>query len=124
MDGTADEAEMLNYHQRTIKPIVTSLVEAMRRSFLTKTARSQRQSIMFFRDPFALVPVSQLAEFAETMTRNEIATANEIRAIIGLPPAKDAKADQLVNSNMPVNKRGDPNSKPQAPDLVESEPPS
>lgn len=122
MDGTADEAEMLNYHQRTIKPILTSVVESMYRSFLTKTARSQRQSIKFFRDPFALVPLGQLAEFAETLTRNEIATANEIRGFIGLPPAKEPKADKLVNSNMPANKRGDPVTK--APDLSESEPPS
>ena len=122
MDGTADEAEMLNYHERTIKPIVTSIVEAMRWSFLTKTARSQRQSILFFRDIFALVPLGQIAELADKLTRNEIVTANEIRGIIGLPPAKEPKADQLINSNMPANKRGDPESK--APDLFESGPPS
>lgn len=122
MDGTADEAEMLNYHQRTIKPIVTTIVESMRRSFLTKTARSQRQSIMFFRDIFALVPLSVIAELADKLTRNEIATANEIRGIIGLPPAKDKNADKLINSNMPASKRGDPQTK--APDLSESGPPS
>lgn len=122
MDGTADEAEMLNYHQRTIKPIVQSTVEAMRRSFLTKTARSQKQDILFFRDVFALVPVAQLAEFADKWTRNEIITANEMRGIVGLPPAKDKNADKLINSNMPANKRGDPETK--APDLSESGPPS
>lgn len=122
MDGTADEAEMRNYHQRTIKPIAQSVVEAMRRSFLTKTARSQRQSVMFFKDLFALVPMSDIAEMADKLTRNEIATANEIRAIIGLPPAKDKNADKLVNSNMPANKRGNPQTK--APDLSESGPPS
>lgn len=122
MDGTADEAEMLNYHQRTIKPIVTSVAESFRRSFLTKTARSQKQSILFFRDLFALVPMKDIAEMADKLTRNEIATANEIRGIIGLPPAKDKNADKLVNSNMPANKRGDPVTK--APDLSESGPPS
>lgn len=122
MNGTADESEMLNYHQRTIKPILTSLVESMRRSFLTKTARSQKQSILFFRDPFAFVPLSQLAEFIDKFTRNEVATANEMRGIIGLPPSKESKADKLVNSNMPANKRGDP--QPKAPDLSESGPPS
>lgn len=122
MDGTAPEAEMLNYHQRTIKPILTSVVESMRRSFLTKTARSQRQSIMFFRDIFALVPLAQLAEFADKWTRNEIITANEMRGIVGLAPAKDPNADKLINSNMPASKRGDP--EPKAPDLKESEPPT
>lgn len=122
MDGTADEAEMLNYHQRTIKPILISTVESMRRSFLTKTARSQRQSIMYFRDLFALVPMAQLAEFVDKFTRNEVASSNEMRGIIGLPPSKEAKADKLINSNMPANKRGDPVAK--APDLSESGPPS
>lgn len=122
MDGTADEAEMLNYHQRTIKPIVTTVVESMRRSFLTKTARSQKQSILFFKDAFALVPMNDIAEMADKMTRNEILTANEIRGILGFAPAKDKNADKLVNSNMPANKRGDPTTK--APDLSESGPPS
>lgn len=122
MDGTADEAEMLNYHQRTIKPIVTTVVESMRRSFLTKTARSQKQSILFFKDAFALVPMGDIAEMADKMTRNEILTANEIRGILGFAPAKDKNADKLVNSNMPANKRGDPT--PKAPDLSESGPPS
>jgi len=122
MNGTAPESEMLNYHQRTIKPILTSVVESMRRSFLTKTARSQRQSIMFFRDIFALVPLADLAEFADKWTRNEILSSNEMRGIIGFAPAKDPNADKLINSNMPANKRGD--SDPKAPDLSESGPPS
>lgn len=100
MDGTADEKTMLNYHNRTIEPIVSALVEEMKRKFLTKTARSQRQSIMFFRDPFKLVPVNDIAEIADKFTRNEILTSNEIRQIIGMKPSNDPKADQLVNSNI------------------------
>lgn len=118
MDGTADQPVMLNYYNRTIKPILESVVEAMRRSFLTKTARSQGQSIMFFRDPFALVPIEQLAEIADKFTRNEIASSNEIRNGIGLPPADDPKADQLRNSNMPQSELG------QDPQLAPKEPPS
>ena len=101
MNGTADEAAMLNYHSRTIEPILQSIVEAMRRAFLTKTARSQMQSIQYFRDPFKLVPVSQLAEIADKFTRNEILTSNEIRSVVGFKPAKDKGADKLQNSNMP-----------------------
>lgn len=106
MDGTAEQLEMQNYYNRTIKPIVQAVVEAMRRSFLTKTARSQRQSIMYFRDPFALIPVEQLAEIADKFTRNEILTSNEIRTAIGFIPSKDKKADKLDNANMPDDKRG------------------
>jgi hypothetical protein len=106
MDGTAAQPVMLNYHNRTIKPILEAVVEAMRRTFLTKTSRTQGQSIMFFRDPFALVPVEQLAEIADKFTRNEIASSNEIRSGIGLPPSKDPKADQLRNSNMPESELG------------------
>jgi hypothetical protein len=102
MSGTADEKVMLNYMNRTIEPIVTAVVESMRRSFLTKTARSQRQSIQYFRDPFKLVPVEQIAEIADKFTRNEITSANEIRQAIGMKPAKDPKADELRNSNMPA----------------------
>jgi len=102
MNGTADEATMLNYNARTIQPILDAIVEAMRRSFLTKTGRSQGQSIMYFRDPFKLVPISQIAEIADKFTRNEIATSNEIRTAIGWKPSKDPKADKLVNSNMPA----------------------
>lgn len=101
MNGTADEAAMLNYMNRTIKPIVNAIVEAMRRSFLTKTARSQRQDILFFRDPFSLIPMADLAEIADKFTRNEILSSNEFRQILGVKPSKDPKADQLRNSNMP-----------------------
>jgi hypothetical protein len=101
MNGTADEATMLNYMNRTVEPIVNAMVEAMIRSFLTKTARTQGQWIMAFRDPFKLVPIAQMAEIADKFTRNEIMTSNEIRQGIGMRPAKDPKADQLINSNMP-----------------------
>lgn len=100
-DGTADEATMLNYYNRTLEPILGAIVGALKRVFLTKTARSQGQSIEFYRDPFKLVPVSQLAEIADKFTRNEILTSNEVRGIIGFRPSTDAKADQLVNSNIP-----------------------
>jgi hypothetical protein len=123
MDGTATQPVMLNYYNRTIKPILTSTVEAMRRSFLTKTARSQGQSIMFFRDPFALIPVNELAEIADKFTRNEILSSNDIRQGIGFAPAKDAKADELRNSNMPQSELGvNPPSAPSKLQLVE--PPS
>jgi len=105
-DGTASEAEMLNYHNRTIEPVLAAITQAMKRRFLTKTARAQLQSIEYFRDPFKLVPVSAIAEIADKFTRNEIATANEIRAIVGWKPHGDPKADKLENSNMPVEKRG------------------
>lgn len=101
MDGTADEKAMLNYNNRTIKPIMTAIAEGMKRTFLTKTARSQLQSIMFFRDPFSLVPINDIAEIADKFTRNEILSSNEIRQVIGMKPSKDPKADALVNSNMP-----------------------
>lgn len=112
MNGTADEAAMLNYHSRTIEPILTSIVEAMRRALITKTGRSQGQSIQYFRDPFKLVPVSQLAEIADKFTRNEVLTSNEIRSIVGFKPAKDKGADKLQNSNMPSSERG-PNQQQQ-----------
>lgn len=101
MNGTADEKAMLNYENRTLKPILRAITEAMRRSFLTKTARTQNQSILFFRDPFAFVPMEQIAEIADKFTRNEILTSNEIRQGMGFMPSKDPKADQLQNSNMP-----------------------
>lgn len=101
MAGTADEAAMLNYHNRTIEPILNAIIEAMRRSFLTKTARSQGQSIMAFRDPFKLVPISVIAEIADKFIRNTIASPNDIRQAIGWKPAKDAQADKLQNPNMP-----------------------
>lgn len=100
MDGTADEKTMLNYNNRTIEPIVSAIVDAMKRTFLTKTARSQKQSIMFFKDPFKLVPVNDLAEIADKFTRNEIMTSNEIRQIVGMKPSDDPRADELRNANI------------------------
>lgn len=100
LDGTADEKTMLNYTNRSIGPIITAIVEEMRRKFLTKTARSQMQSIMYFRDPFKLVPVSQIAEISDKLTRNEIASSNEIRQIIGWKPSDDPAADELRNKNL------------------------
>lgn len=107
MDGTADEKTMLNYNSRTIEPIVSAIVDELKRKFLTKTARSQKQSILFFRDPFKLVPVNDIAEIADKFTRNEILTSNEIRQIIGMKPSEDPKADELVNSNI-AQPEGDP----------------
>lgn len=100
MDGTADEKTMLRYYNGTIEPFVATVVDEIKRKFLTKTARSQRQSIMYFRDPFSLVPVNNIAEIADKFTRNEIMTSNEIRQIIGMKPSEDPKADQLINSNI------------------------
>lgn len=100
LDGTADEKTMLNYYNRTIEPIVSAVVDEMKRKFLTKTARSQNKSIAYFRDPFGLVPVSDIAEIADKFTRNEIMTSNEIRQKIGMKPSDDPKADQLINSNI------------------------
>ena len=107
MDGTADEQTMLNYNNRTVEPIVSAIVDAMKRSFLSKTARTQGQNIMAFRDPFKLVPINNIAEIADKFTRNEILTSNEIRQIIGFKPSKDPKADQLVNSNIAQPNEGD-----------------
>jgi len=101
MNGTADEKAMLNYWNRTIEPVLTAMAEAMRRTFLTKTARTQRQSVLFFRDPFRLVPIENIAEIADKFTRNEIMTSNEMRQVVGMAPHSDPKADQLLNSNMP-----------------------
>ena len=100
LDGTADAATMLNYHNRSIEPITSSITDEMKRKFLTKTARSQMQSITFFRDPFKLVPVNDLAEIADKFTRNEILTSNEVRQIIGMKPSTDPKADELKNKNI------------------------
>jgi hypothetical protein len=110
MNGTADEKAMINYFNRTIKPIVQAITEAMKRSFLTKTARTQGQSIVYFRNPFDLVPMEQVAEVADKFTRNEILSANEIRQGIGFKPSKDPKADQLINSNMPTASAQLPNT--------------
>lgn len=100
MDGSADDKTMLNYYSRIIEPIVAALVDGMKRTFLTQTARSQRQTIMYFRDPFKLVPINDIAEIADKFTRNEILTSNEIRQLIGFKPSDDPKADQLINSNI------------------------
>lgn len=102
MNGTADEQAMLNYHNRTVEPLLRAIVEAMRRSFLTKHARTQKQSILYFRDPFRLVPVGAIADIADKMTRNEILSSNEVRGLVGFKPSKDKKADELRNSNMPA----------------------
>lgn len=108
--GTADEKEMINYYNRTIEPILSAVTEAMKRSFLTPTARTQKQSIEFFREPFKLVPVNELAEIADKMTRNEILSSNEVRALIGFRPVDDPKAEVLRNKNLPeiVDKPAEP----------------
>lgn len=104
LDGTADEQTMLNYYSRTIEPIISAIADEMKRKFLSKTARSQLQTIAFFRDPFKLVPVNNIAEIADKFTRNEILTSNEIRQIIGMKPSDDPKADELRNSNISQSK--------------------
>ena len=108
LDGTADEKTMLNYTNRTVEPIISAIVDELKRKFLTKTARSQLQSIVYFRDPFRLVPVNDIAEIADKFTRNEIMTSNEIRQIVGMQPSKDPKADELVNSNISQAKQAIP----------------
>lgn len=122
LDGTADDKTMLNYYNRTIEPIIAAIVDEMKRKFLTKTARSQNKSIKFFRDPFKLVPVADLAEISDKFTRNEIATSNEMRQVIGWKPSNDPKADELRNSNLshpkdeetvPVETTGDTGGKNQ-----------
>ena len=100
MDGTANEETMLNYHNRTVEPILSTIADEMTRTFLTKTARTQKQAISFFRDPFKISPVSQIAEIADKFTRNEIMTKNEFRSIIGMRPSDDPRADELRNSNI------------------------
>jgi hypothetical protein len=100
MDGTADEATMLNYNSRTVEPFAAVIVDEMKRKFLTKTARTQGKSIMYFKDPFKFVTVSNIAEIADKFTRNEIMSSNEIRQVIGLKPSSDPKADKLINSNL------------------------
>jgi hypothetical protein len=99
-NGTADEQTLLNYYNSTVEPIMSAITDEFKRKFLTKTARTQHQSIMFFRDPFKLVPINNIAEIADKFTRNEILTSNEIRGIIGFKPSDDPKADQLINSNL------------------------
>ena len=117
MDGTADEKTMLNYNNRTIEPIVSAIVDGMKRSFISKTARSQGQTIMAFRDPFKLVPINNIAEIADKFTRNEILTSNEVRQIIGFKPSDDPKADQLINSNISQAKQDVTNPNPLASDV-------
>lgn len=112
MKGTADEKTMLNYWNRTIEPMTASITESMHRTFLTRTARTQKQAIRYFRDPFRLVPIENIAEIADKFTRNEIMTSNEIRQVVGMMPSKDPKADQLINSNMP---QADPGAAAPAP---------
>ena len=110
LDGTANEQTMLNYYSHTIEPIVSAITDELKRKFLTKTARAQSQTILFFRDPFKLVPVNNIAEMADKFTRNEVLTSNEVRQIIGMKPSDDPKADQLVNSNInQANGWQDPN---------------
>lgn len=102
LNGTADEKTMMNYYSRTIEPILSAITLEMKRKFLTKTARSQKQSIVFFKDPFKLVPVAEIATIADTFTRNEIMTSNEVRQIIGMKPSNDPTADELRNKNLSV----------------------
>jgi hypothetical protein len=103
-NGTADEQTMLNYNNRTIEPILVAITEEMERKWISRTARSQKQAIRFFKDPFKLVPVSQIAEIADKFTRNEIMSSNEMRSVIGMKPSDDPKADQLINANLNQSK--------------------
>jgi hypothetical protein len=101
MNGTADEAAMINYSNRTVEPILSAIVEAMQRAFIGHQGTANFERIRYFKNPFKLVPVADLAEIVDKFTRNEILSSNEVRGYIGIPPSKDPKADQLVNSNMP-----------------------
>lgn len=126
MDGTADEKTMLNYNNRTIEPIVSAIVDEMKRKFLTKTARTQRQSILYFQDPFKLVPVADIAEIADKLTRNEIATSNEIRQTIGWRPSSDPNADILRNKNLSepagaANQTVNPNQQQETEEEIQNE---
>lgn len=107
LDGTADEKTMLNYNNRTVEPIIAAIVDEMKRKFLTKTARTQMQSVCYFNDPFRLVPINNIAEIADKFTRNEILTSNEVRQIVGMKPSSDPKADELRNSNISQAKQTD-----------------
>lgn len=106
MEGTADEKTMLNYYNRTIEPILAALTDEMKRKFLSKTARTQKQTILFFRDPFRLVPINDIAEIADKFTRNEIMTANEIRQVVGMRPSNNPNADDLRNRNIIATEYG------------------
>jgi hypothetical protein len=114
-NGTADEKTMLNYFNRTIEPILSAITQAMQRTFLSKTARTQGHAIMFFRDPFKLMPVSDIAELGDKFIRNQIMTPNELRGVLGMKPADDPKADQLNNPNVPSANPEDPNAIPTVP---------
>ncbi len=109
LDGTADEKIMNNYYTRTIEPIINAIVDEMNRKFISKTARTQKQKILYFRDPFKLIPISQMADIADKFTRNEILSSNEIRQIVGRKPSNDPKADELWNSNISHPKEEEPN---------------
>ena len=119
LDGTADDKTMNNYYTRTIEPIVTAIVDEFHRKFLTKTARAQKQTVMYFRDPFKLTPVVDLAEIADKFTRNEIMTSNEIRQVVGMKPSDDPSADELRNKNL--NQSGEEVEAKQAPEKIQNE---
>ena len=122
MDGSADDKTMLNYYNRTVEPILAAITDEIKRKFLTKTARSQRQTIMYFRDPFKLTPVLDLAEIADKFTRNEIMTSNEIRQIVGMKPADDPSADELRNKNLNQSNETIDNKKAlQSPEEIQNE---
>ena len=122
MDGSADDKTMLNYYNRTVEPILAAITDEIKRKFLTKTARSQRQTIMYFRDPFKLTPVLDLAEIADKFTRNEIMTSNEIRQIVGMKPADDPSADELRNKNLNQSNEAIDNKKTiESPEEIQNE---
>ena len=108
LNGTANEETMTNYYNRVVEPVLSSITDELKRKYLTKTARTQGQSIEFFRDPFKLVAVTKLADIADRFTRNEILTSNEIRQIVGMKPSDDPNADQLRNKNMPTQMQPEP----------------
>ena len=122
MDGSADDKTMLNYYNRTVEPILAAITDEIKRKFLTKTARAQKQTVMYFRDPFKLTPVVDLAEIADKFTRNEIMTSNEIRQIVGMKPAKDPSADELRNKNLNQSNEVIDNKKAlQSPEEIQNE---
>jgi len=114
-DGTADEKTLLNYHNRTVEPILSSITDNTKRKWLTKTARSQNQSIMFFRDPFKLVPLTSLSDIADSFTRNAILSSNEMRSVIGYKPSSDPDADKLLNKNVAASNQMQPKAQPDNP---------
>lgn len=124
MNGTADDNEMLNYTNRVIEPIMDAQIEGMIRVFLTKTARSQGQTLMYFQTPFKLIPISQLADLIDVLSRNQVITPNEVRPTLGLKPSKEPQANQLINSNMPLDKQVTSETAPPGEESESSEPPS